>query len=226
MITIICGEDVIASRNYFSALKKQYTDKGYEIRDIGYSDIEKVSKWLGESVSLFSQKKIFFSENLNKYVRRDSKKTVDELTKIDKMKDVELIDWERVSLRELKLAKFGKVKEFKPNQTIFKLLDSFYPGNKIAFVKFLEVLKEIDDQFIFIMLVKHVRNLILVKEGETPARMQSWQLYKFKSLATHWKIENLVNFYEALLRIDIAAKSSSSPYSVREALAILACHFL
>src|SRR3989339_49829 len=121
MITIICGEDTISSRNYFISLKKK------------------------------------------------NKKIVDDLQRIAAMKDVELVDWEEVSGWELKLKKIGQIKEFKPNQTIFKLLDLLYPGNKVLFLSLLNKLsQELDENFIFIMLIRYVRNLIVIKEGAIP----------------------------------------------------------
>ena len=227
MLTIICGEDIIASRNYFVSLRKDYSSKGFEIKSLKFEEIGEISRWLAESASLFFQKKVFFTEHLNKKIKKDSKQLTSELEKIAKMKDVELIDWEEVSQWELKLKKIGKVKEFKPSQSIFKLLDSLFPGNRKEFVSMLYRLGEnLDENFIFIMLARLVRNLIIVKEGAVPQKIQSWQIYRLKSQASRWKIENLVNFYEALFKIEVGQKTSSNPFSVKESLAILACHFL
>ena len=227
MLTIICGEDTSASRSYFASLKKEYSKKGYEIRDIAYQNIESINLWSSESPSLFGDKKVFFSEKLNKYFRKDNPAFTSQLQKIAKTKEIEMVDWEDVSLWELKLKKIGSVKEFKPNQTIFKLQDALYPGNRQGFISLLESLSEnMDENFIFIMLVRYVRNLIIIKEGGMPAKMQSWQTYKLKSQVSHWKTENLVNFYEALFKIEIGLKTGSNPFSIKESLEILACHFL
>lgn len=227
MLTIICGEDTITSRNYFTSLKKNFSSKGFEIRDVKYEEVGNITRWLADSPTLFFKKRVFFSENLNKKIKRDSKTILKELQDIEKMKDVELIDWEGVSQWELKLKKLGRVKEFKPDKTIFKLLDTLYPGNRTVFISLLDSLgQKLDENFIFIILVRYVRNLIIIKEGAVPPRMQPWQTYKLKSQADRWKSENLVNFYEALFKIDVGLKTSSNPFSIKESLAILACHFL
>src|SRR3989344_623273 len=227
MLTIICGENTSASRNFYISLKKDYQNKGYEIRDISYSEIENINRWLADSPSLFSNKKVFFSQRLNKFFKKDNKKFVEDLQLIEKMKDVDLIDWEEVSGWELKIKKIGIVKEFKPDQTIFKLLDSVYPGNRLTFISQLNTLNQsLDENFIFIMLVRYIRNLIIITEDGVPPRMQSWQTYKLKSQASRWKKENLVNFYEALFRVETGLKTGSNPFSIKESLDILACHFL
>lgn len=227
MLTIICGEDVISSRNYLQTLKQQYLLKNFEVKNISVQEIESISLWLGESQSLFFTKRIFFSEYLNRHIRRDNKKLLAELKKIEKLKDVELIDWESVSLWELKLAKVGNVKEFKPRESIFKLLDSLYPTNKSTFLSLLlSTTIDIDEHFIFTMVVRYVRNLIVIKMGSIPLKMQSWQAQKLKLQASFWKSQNLFNFYEALFKIEIGTKTSTTPYSIKNSLAILACHFL
>ncbi|MBI4009085.1 hypothetical protein HY357_02535 [Candidatus Roizmanbacteria bacterium] len=227
MLTIICGEDTSASRNYFLSLKKDYKEKGYEIRDIRPDELSSISLWLGESPSLFSIKRVFFSQNVNKYVRRDSMSLINDLKKLEKNTDVELIMWESVSLWELRLSKLGKVKEFRPRETIFKLLDSAYPGNRNLFISLLNSLSDkSDENFIFLMLVRQIKNLLLLKQGFSPVKMQSWQTYKLKSIAKSWKLENLISFYEALFKIEVGLKTGTNPYSIKESLDILACHFL
>ena len=227
MLTIICGEDTIASRNYFVSLKKDFLTKGFDIRDIKFEEIKEIPRWLAESPTLFFQKKVFFSENLNKKIKKDNKSMLAELQMVNQMSNADLIDWEGVSVRELKFSKLGKIKEFKPDQSIFKLLDELFPGNRSDFIKLLgRLTQDLDENFVFIMLTRYVRNLILVKEGVNPAKLQSWQVYKLKSQTKQWKIENLVNFYEALFKIEIGLKTGSNPFSIKKSLDILACHFL
>ena len=227
MLTIICGEDTIASRNYFVSLKKDFLTKGFDIREIKFEEIKEIPRWLAESPTLFFQKKVFFSENLNKKIKKDNKSMLAELQMVNQMSNADLIDWEGVSVRELKFSKLGKIKEFKPDQSIFQLLDELFPGNRSDFIKLLgRLTQDLDENFVFIMLTRYVRNLILVKEGVNPAKLQSWQVYKLKSQTKQWKIENLVNFYEALFRIEVGLKTSTNPFSIKKSLDILACHFL
>ena len=227
MLTIICGEDIVTSRAFLSSLKKDYLKDGVDVQAIRFDDIVEINRWLGDSLTLFSQKKVFFTEFLNKKIKRDSKKILTELTIISKLKDVELVDWEDVGSRQLKLSKIAKVKEFKPAKTIFKLLDCISPGNKNTFLNSLEQLSSsLDESFIFIMMARHVRNLILASQDILPPRMQSWQFGKLKYQARFWSSEKLVKFYEGLMRIDIASKTGKSPYSIKESIDILACYFL
>ncbi|OGK17056.1 hypothetical protein A2774_01350 [Candidatus Roizmanbacteria bacterium RIFCSPHIGHO2_01_FULL_39_12c] len=227
MLTIICGEDTVGSRNYYNQLKKEYLIQGIEIREINYQDVVKLSQWLAESRSLFGDKRIFFTSRLNKQFRKDNKLFLQELQKLAKLKDVLVIDWEEISAWELKLKKLGQIKEFKADRTIFKLLGLALPGKRQVFINYLNYLdKTLSENFIFIMLVRHARNLILISQGITPAKVQTWQKYKLEAQASAWKKENLINFYQALFKIEIGMKTSTNPYTVKESLEILACHFL
>ncbi len=227
MFTVICGEDVITSRDYLRELQLTYRKKSIEVQNITADEVAEITRWLGDSPTLFSEKKILFTQFLDKKIKKDSKKMLDDLVQINSLKDVELVDWEDASSRDLKIGKIGKVKEFKPSKTIFKLLDTVYPGNKVVFLNFLSSLsRDVDENFIFLMLARYVRNLILVKQEIMPTRMQSWQFGKLRYVAKVWKLETLILFYEGLMRIDIASKTGKSPYSIKESLDILACYYL
>lgn len=229
MLTIICGEDVVNARTYYSALREEYKNKGYEIRDITFPEIPEITKWLSESPSLFSQQKIFFTSGLNKKIsKRTSPEMFALVEKLAKNKDFNIIDWEEFSSgRELKITNGITIKEFKPSQSIFKLLDACYPGNLKTFVSILHGLpSKTDEIFIFIMLVRHIRNLLCIKLGQPSKTLQRWQIAKLQSQAKWWKTERLIGFYDGLSRIDMVVKTSKNPFTVKESLDTLTCYFL
>ena len=229
MLTIICGEDSISSRDYLLFLKNSYRQKNWEIVDLDSSKIDEILKWQGESLTLFSRDQVFFTENLRTVVNKKSalkwQKTVE---KIIKSKKYILIDYENeVPSRYLKLPPGIVIKEFKPKETIFKLLDLCLPGNLKNFLQILDTLvKTIDENIIFYMLVKHIRNLLTIKAGQSIPKLQTWQIAKLKNQAKHWEEKELLNFYQGLHRIDISTKTSTNPFSLKKSLDILACYFL
>lgn len=229
MLTVVCGEDSVSSFNYYSTLKKDCQDKGCEIRDINANDLENINLWLGEAQSLFAQKQAFFTQNINKKLSRKLNlkinKVVEELIKDKK---IELISWEEeISSRFLKFPKGIIVKEFKLQENIFKLQDALYPGNLKNFLQMLEQLSNtVDENFIFIMLSRHVRNLLVVKTASVESELQKWQVYKLKSLASRWEENKLAGFYDSLHKIDVSQKTSTSPYSLKKSLDIIACYYL
>lgn len=229
MLTIICGEDSISSRSYYLELKNKYRAAGNQIYDIKATEISEINKGLSESVSLFSQKLVFFTQGLNKKIsKRTNPKLFSLAEEIAKIKEVDLIDWEEYTMgRELKLTKGITVKEFKASETIFKFLDSCYPKNLKSFISLLYSLPtKVDEIFIFIMLVRHIRNLFMVKLDSPSKSLQGWQIAKLKSQAYYWDENKLSSFYDGLYKIDVRLKTGNNPFSVRKSLDLLACYFL
>lgn len=229
MLTIICGEDSIASRNYFLDQQKIFTEKGFEIADIDVKQVLELDDSQASSESLFSQKRVYFTTSLNKKIlKKLNFKSEKKIKDIINSKVIQLFDWEEeTSSRDLKSIKGIVIKELKPSQTIFKLLDSCYPGNLKQFIFILKTISEsTDDIFIFIMLARHMRNILITKLGERLPKLMSWQIAKLSNQAKYWKQENLINFYQGLHRIDVNAKTSNSPYSIKKSLDILACYYL
>ncbi len=227
MLTIICGEDNVASREYFAKIKKTYQTEKEEPIEIRFSDLENIYLWQAESQGLFTSRKIYFIENLNKKIsKKNNPKLMGLLDKIIKDRDLEIFDWEDgVPKRYLKIENID-VKEFRPKESIFQLLDDFYPKNAKSFITRLHNLSDnTDEYFILAMLTKHVKQLILVKIG-TAIKMFPWQLVKLKKQASLWELKELINFYENIHKLDLAIKTSSTPYSVRDTLDILAVYFL
>ena len=236
MLTVVCGEDTVTSRKYYQDLKEEYKNKNYEIRAITTSEIEELHKWLFDAPSLFANKPVFFIDGLLSYLKKyNPKSTIEQIMKIIQVSNNEIFTWEsKLNSYDLKskaglkeLIKLAKIKEFKPSENIFKLLDSFFPTNKSAFIRNLgAVSANIDENFIFIMLVRLVRNLILAKEQIIPSVMQKWQFVKIRSQAGFWQKEKLISLYEALLRIETRSKTNKSAFSITHSLDILACYYL
>jgi len=229
MLTIICGEDSIASRNYFNDQQKVYLDKEFEIVNIDYHQLLELDESEAISASLFTQKRVYFTNSLNKKVfKKLSDKTEKKIKEIIASKKIQVFDWEEeTTSRDLKSIKGILIKEFKLSQSIFKLLDSCYPGNLKNFVNSLGVLSETTaDIFIFIMLARHMRNILIVKMGEKIPKLMSWQIAKLSNQAKYWKVDNLINFYEGLHRVDVNSKTNGTPFTIKKSLDILACYYL
>jgi hypothetical protein len=229
MLTVICGEDVASARKYYNLLKNQYTAKNFDIQYIAPKDIEQVVRGASSSLTLFGQKQVFFVDGLNTYVARIKNEEILTLLKeLAKNPELDVVDWEEEKeARALKIAKIGTPKEFKPEKSIFQFLDMCHPGNLSAFLRTLDLLTETQDEgFVYSMLCKHVRTLILARMNSLPKTVQAWQRGKIEAQAKLWDFKKLVQYYEGLAKIDHNLKTSANAYSTKEALQILSCYFL
>lgn len=229
MLIIVCGEDSSSSRQYILDLKKEYAKKQYDTLNVHARDIIETVTKSDLNSSLFSQKIIYFTENLNTYLSRiKNKELLGQFEQIATNKTVEVIDWEDgKSARDLKIAKLGTVKEFKPSSNIFQLLDALAPKNRLRFLSLLEsVTKTQDSLFVFTMLSRHARTLLLAKTGSFGSRVQPWQKGKLSAQAKQWDEAKLEGFYQGLFKIDTALKTSATPFDLKKSLDILACYYL
>ena len=229
MLTIICGEDSITSRNYFVDQQKLLKEKDFEIVNVDYHQVLELDETGSSESSLFTTKRAYFTNSLNKKVfKKISERNEKKIKGLIASKEIQIFDWEEeTSSRDLKSIKGIIIKEFKPSQNIFKLLDSCYPGNLKQFITILKTISEsTEDIFIFIMLARHMRNILITKLGERLPKLMSWQIAKLSNQAKYWKQENLINFYQGLHRIDVNSKTNRTPYSIKESLDILACYYL
>jgi len=229
MLTVFCGEDSVSAFNHYSALKSNYKNRGFQIIDLESAELEDILLWMGQSESLFFSKKAFFTSNLNKKLSRKSNLKINQIVDmLIKDEDLEVFSWEQeVSSRYLKFPKGATIKEFKPSENIFKLLDAFYPGNLKIFLSLLNnVSLSADVNFIFTMLSRQVRNLILIKNDVTDPKIQKWQYYKLKGLADKWTALNLQKTYESLYNIEVMQKTSANPFSLVASIELISCYYL
>ena len=220
MLKIICGENEAASREYFVNLKKELKEKGYEILLLEPAKFLEEIASKKDNLALFSSKTAYFTENVFKrYSRKKAFKEV--LKEFAEKKEELLVIWEKLTSREISFDK-KYIVEFKLPENIFKLLDSFYPGNFKTFHEILNKIAEKTPEYlIFYMLVRRVHQLIAIKLGKSPL-LASWQLRKLKNQADKWERQKLFSVVEGLFKIDLRLKTSSTPFSLIDSLDILA----
>src|SRR3989344_2687710 len=103
MLTIICGEDSIASRNYILDQQKIFREKDFEIVDIDYKAVLELDESQAYSASLFSQKRVFFTSSLNsKVLKKLNIKTEKRIKNLIDSKLIQIFDWEEeITSRDL-----------------------------------------------------------------------------------------------------------------------------
>jgi len=224
MIYVICGENIIASRDYFLQKKKEYQEKNYLLIDLKPENIENISET--EIFSpLFHQDKVFFGENFYQTVSKN-KKLLEKIKKLFGDK-THLFLWEEKQKYQLSAYAAFQILEFKLEENIFTLLDNFYPGNKKKFLLlFHQLIDEKKSHLFFNLLIKRVRNLILIKKNLKTKGLSLWQTKKLKQQAAFWSSEKLIRCYQALFNVETDIKTSQTPYTINQLLDILVCYYL
>lgn len=203
MITLIHGDDIVASRNYFLLEKKKYPNSSiYNGKDLGYIELIE----LLQPRNLFFEKEAVFIENLF------SKKEL--FSKLADSK-LDIFLWEGKEISSVELTKLKAVnKLFKLPQSFFSFLDSVRPNSSQNVVLFRHALKNTSEEMIFYMLIRQFRLLLAVSDGkdgiDEAKRLAPWQRTKLTKQAAYFGKENLKKIYNKLYKIDLGIKTGET----------------
>ena len=183
MVLIIHGNDLAASRDYYSKEKdKLQSPILMEGEGLSYDQIFQTL----ENKTIFDSKitlaiENFFSKNKSNSI--EFKKIIEYL---NSDQNLEIIFWEstEISKTNQTILKNSTVKAFSYPQVLFQFLDSLKPGNGEYLIKLAHELgKNMEIELIFFMIVRQFRLMISQLESgakiEEAKRLQSWQAAKF-----------------------------------------------
>lgn len=212
MLILLHGDDVEKSRDALNLFRTGQDEIiSFDGKKITIDEIKQAS----ESMSLFGEKRLIIIEHLfSRLSKEDLKSITSYLSSLDTPYDIIIWESKLIGKREInRLGKSWQVKEFTIPKVIFTLVESVKPGNHKRMLELLKVAREykVSDEFIFLMLVRQVRMLLLAKDDGLVG-MPSWMAGKFSKQAELFNTDNLLFFYKKLLGIDIKIKTGTSGY--------------
>lgn len=227
MVTVVCGEDNSASRLYFANEIANYKSKGYEAKQIESEELKYLESGY-EEYSLFGSRTIYINENIHKAFARNKTKLNDLLNVLSKHKELNILIWiDSISKRDLGISANVYIKEFRPDRNIFKFIESCYPSNLKNFVNIMNEIKTKNNEFfIFLMLSRHIKKLLLYQVGIKQSNIQKWQEIKIDQQQKYWKKEQLIDYYDKLISIDSMIKLGKSPYGMFAYIETLSAYYL
>jgi len=221
-ITVFSGEDIISSRKAFLEHLDGLKNEDYETVKINGKDATEETLILHSSPnSLFGPKKLLAIDNLL------SGKKFKENEKILKMLfslQCIIVIWENKDFTKADQLKYPDFtfKNFKLPQVLFTFLDSIVPGDtKNNLRLFEETIESIDPSYLFLMLIRQVRLLILASDKNDILKLAPWQKGKLQKQAHFFTLEKLKEIDQKLLRIDFAQKTSQTPFPLEHQLELL-----
>jgi DNA polymerase III delta subunit len=214
MYYLLHGDYHLTSRNFLVNLIDQAKKNNKEIIQIDgkKTDLNQLIQAC-QSQSLFGNEKLVIIENL--FSRQKSKELKSILEWVKKISaDIDLIFWESKKIGKIlqrNLPVKATVKEFKTPAIIFKLVEQINPQNKKLALQTLEqALQSQPAEFIFAMIVRQIKILILVKNNEKVAGAP-WMIGKFKKQAESFSLDQLLTTYQKLFTIDRHIKTGQIP---------------
>lgn len=235
MITILHGDNITESRNYFLELKSKEKDAlSFDGSKITITDIVQNIEGSG----LFSDTKTLFIEDFlskTKKAAKDAKEILSFIAKNSKSSTFILWESKEIAKRDLSAFKNAIIKIFKLPKNIFLFLDNLMPDNSKNLLKlFHEALNSgIKEELILFMMQRQIRLLLAlsdptsVEQIDEVSRLAPWQASK---LARQTKLfqgstldegSTLKKIYRKLYEIELGQKTGGLNLSLSQSIDFL-----
>lgn len=223
MITIIHGDDIVSSRNFFVSQKQKIKNPlDFAGENITLTALVQIF----EGGELFTEKKAVFIEDF--LAKRKASRDKDEiLLYLAKYQDHEIFLWEgkEISAKSLSIFKKAEIRHFKLPQSLFLFLDSLKPGIGTFLIPlFHKTLKNMEVELVFFMLVRQFRLLLALSQRQESNvideenRLAPWQKGKLQRQASFFTAKELKNHFSRLYEIDLAQKTGNLNLSLIQAI--------
>lgn len=225
MLIFLFGDNIVESRNQLSEIIEvnKTIGKPYFTGTVNdFATFEELIK----SENLFSDKKIVIFENFFKG-RAPKWKTELEFKNLESDENI-YIFWEEGDLnasgkKAASLANRKNVFEFKIPNILWSFLDAVTPGedtkHTVQLQNLRQVLKSLDENYLFLMLVRQFRLLLLSKEkfNDYPSdyKRLTFQKYKLAKQVSSFSKEKLQEAYSNLLKIEERQKTGNAIYNLK-----------
>ena len=119
-----------------------------------------------------------------------------------------------------KLKALGKIEKYDLPKTIFKFLESFYPGNAVGCLKLLQEVKKSEPPlFILSLLARQLKLLYLCLENSDGLDLPAWRMMKLKRQAEEFSLAEIKSFI--CLLADLNVKSKTGNIALEDSLDLL-----
>jgi hypothetical protein len=215
MITILHGDNYIASRTELNKVKKASKLNGKTITE---ADLTQAL----ESNAMFSSEETVIIENLLTLPRSKNKQKLIDIVLKASDKQIYLWDKKAITPAVKKLFKNATIKEYKLTKFLYQFLDSIRPNNQTNILKLLHHTMESDAvELTFYLLHRRISQLIQALDDPRKLRGAPWQLGSLKNQAKLFSLVQLKNFHQKLLTIDYEIKTGQSPLPLASRLDLL-----
>ncbi len=219
ILTILHGEHIVASRTALAKLTDAARARGVAItrlhaKSLNEPELETV---LG-STDLFGEEKLIIIEELHSLPRSKRKNN---LTNQIAASTLPVVLWEKRNLTPTMLKVFpnAAVQQFKASSSLFAWLQAI--GTDVPVAKKIDLLHQSiasdSDQLCFILLCRHVRQLIQIKDAGT-MNGHPFAVAQLKKQATRFDMSKLRKLHTLLLHIDWTHKTGKATLSLAQEL--------
>lgn len=229
MITILHGDNTVASRDQMVKLKESAKTRGYEIITVDgkKSSFEQITL-VSQTQTLLGEAAVFVEEyfgNKKNIEQRAKGKGQKEKSIGYEMLSGTVVFWESKELSQSlinSLPKKWKTQNFSISRKTFQFLDAIMPGNtKKALMLLNEVIQTDTEYVVLPTLAWHVRMLIWAKQNPQSLEGQTWKKQKLIQQAQRFSAGQLLDLHNSLYKLDRAQKTGTLEIPLSHALDLM-----
>lgn len=217
MITLLHGENTLASRQELEKMKKVKNQEVIVFEGTKVNLEELIPALFAKS--LFGQEKLVILENF--FSKRKGLPKNQFFLYLNALPpSVNLIFWEEREISPKVFLSFPQAqrKLFRLYPVLFKFLESLRPGNGEVMITLLRQALSVEEpEMVFYMLVRQFRLLLgllgNLEKIEEVGRLTVWQKEKLLRQGRYFSQERLLKVYRDLLEIDLRQKLGRTPFS-------------
>lgn len=220
MITLIHGDNTAASRAELDRLRTAATGKEIRTLDGKTADAALLTQSL-QSTSLFGGDTVVIIEGLFSPILKKPT-LVKERAGIVMAHSaaIDVILWEDREMGKTVVNELGSqtaVRVFALPKTLFQFLDTVSPRNARQLLTLYEkTIATEAPELVHNLLVKRIRQLIMLADGTKPPGMSAWQLERLTKQTKLFTITRLLSMYQNLSDIEYAVKSGATPFRLSQ----------
>lgn len=217
-VIIVHGDHVEKSYERLTKFIQVAKKRGWNVERLSGKDTENLPEVMSAN-SLFNEERLFIVEDVSK----TPKKQLEWIQKQAKDLPGTLVVFEEGHLTKTtlnKLPKPDKTELYKLPKLIYKLLESFYPGNAKESLRLVASLKDRHaPEYILAIVSGHLRDVYIAKLDAKKLNYPSWRTTKLKGQARKFTQDALDKVVSSLSEIDFMSKTT--PQSIYDSLDLL-----
>ncbi len=173
-----------------------------------------------EPTDLFGNSNFVILNNLLSGTKKKSQEKIIQFLKSKNHQNILLYETKSIHPSTIKQFKGAIVENFKIEADIFRFLDKFTPNQKenliISFQDLLQ--KKAEPEFIFAMLVRQIRQLIIAKTNPSHLKAPPFAINKLKQQASAFNLDQLLDKHAKLYKIDLSIKTGKTQLDLKTLL--------
>jgi len=221
VITLVHGDDSLASRKYFLSQKDDHSIT-FDSETISVVELAQSMQGSG----LFEDSRKIFIENL--FTRKGQKNLTSVADTLENTKNSEIYIWADKNVGVRSLGKFPKFENqnFKIPQNIWSFLDGIRPSNPRNINSFHNALKGTEPEIIFAMIIRQFRLLAGIssddkQNAEEVKKLAPWQKSKLQKQASLFSQDKIKLIYKKLYKIEKGQKTGATNMTLTQNIDIL-----